>query len=343
MSRPRDIRRKPILKDLSVNPHLFQTFLYQILKSLALCLAPSLRLILHALCSMLSALRLMLYAFNSMLHALCPMPNPFRRKLLFLLLLAPFALCLTPLTNAYSAQVTLTWDPNTETNLAGYKVYCGTASRDYDVTVDVGSQTSYTLSNLEEGKTYYFAVTAYDTSGNESNFSGEVSYDTANADPVNQAPVARPGVLITLDGSNSTDPDDGIASYLWTQTGGMPITLSDPTAVKPSFIAPDVGPGGASVTFQLTVTDGGGLQSTNTFMVTLCSVEVTDVNDAPLAENDSYSVNEGEPLTTDPTTGVLANDSDVENDALTAVLLSDVSYGTLTLNSDGSFTYVHDG
>jgi fibronectin type 3 domain-containing protein len=65
-------------------------------------------------------------------------------------------------TNAHSAQVTLVWDPNTQPELAGYKVYYGLLSDQYSSSVDVGNQTSYTLSSLENGKTYYLAATAYD-------------------------------------------------------------------------------------------------------------------------------------------------------------------------------------
>jgi hypothetical protein len=76
----------------------------------------------------------------------------------------------------HSGEVTLAWDPNTEADLAGYRVYYGTSSRDYGVTLDVGNWTSCTIGGLQQGKTYYFAVTAYDTVGNESDFSEEVSW-----------------------------------------------------------------------------------------------------------------------------------------------------------------------
>ena len=70
---------------------------------------------------------------------------------------------------------TLTWNPSTSTNLAGYKVYRGTASGGYSSSITVGNVTSYTVSNLGVGSTYYFAVTGYNTSGIESGFSNEVS------------------------------------------------------------------------------------------------------------------------------------------------------------------------
>jgi len=61
-------------------------------------------------------------------------------------------------------------------------------------------------------------------------------------------------------------------------------------------------------------------------------------NAAPVANNEAYSTNEDTPLTV-AAPGVLGNDTDVDGDALTAVLVSGPSHGTLTLNSNGSFTY----
>jgi VCBS repeat-containing protein len=62
------------------------------------------------------------------------------------------------------------------------------------------------------------------------------------------------------------------------------------------------------------------------------------VNDRPMAVADSYSVNEDGSLNVSAA-GVLANDTDPENDSLTASLVSNVSNGSLTLNANGSFTY----
>ena len=70
--------------------------------------------------------------------------------------------------------VTASWAPNSEADLAGYKLYIGTASGVYSRIVDVGNVTSYTIA-LAKGVTYFFAVTAYDKSGNESTPSAEIS------------------------------------------------------------------------------------------------------------------------------------------------------------------------
>jgi hypothetical protein len=79
------------------------------------------------------------------------------------------------ITAPVSTKATLTWNPNTETDLAGYKVYVGTASRTYGAPVDLGNATTFEVINLQRGQTYYFAITAYDTSGNGSLYSTEVS------------------------------------------------------------------------------------------------------------------------------------------------------------------------
>jgi hypothetical protein len=75
-----------------------------------------------------------------------------------------------------AAHVSLAWDPNSESNVAGYRVYYGHSSRTYPFVVDAGTDNTGIINNLQEGVTYYFAVTAYNDSGLESDFSGEISY-----------------------------------------------------------------------------------------------------------------------------------------------------------------------
>lgn len=70
---------------------------------------------------------------------------------------------------------TLTWSPNAETDLAGFKVYVGNAPGAYGAPIVLGNVTSHIVSNLTLGNTYYFAISAYDTSGNESTLSPVVS------------------------------------------------------------------------------------------------------------------------------------------------------------------------
>lgn len=76
---------------------------------------------------------------------------------------------------AYGATVRVNWNANSESDLGGYKVYYGTRSGTYANVLDVGNTTGADISSLANGYTYYFAVTAYDVSGNESAFSNEAS------------------------------------------------------------------------------------------------------------------------------------------------------------------------
>jgi hypothetical protein len=83
-------------------------------------------------------------------------------------------LCASAHQTAYAGDVTLEWDPNTETDLTGYKVYYGTSSRTYSTPIAAGLLSTYTVTGLAPG-TYYFAVTAFNADGMESAFSNEVS------------------------------------------------------------------------------------------------------------------------------------------------------------------------
>lgn len=88
---------------------------------------------------------------------------------------------------AQAAEVTLAWDANTEPELAGYRLHYGTASGSYSVHLDVGNVTTFQVTGLAAGTTYYFAATAYGADGTESGYSNEVSHTVPQA---NRAPAA---------------------------------------------------------------------------------------------------------------------------------------------------------
>ena len=72
-------------------------------------------------------------------------------------------------------QITLSWSRNGEADLMGYRVYFGTVSGQYDHIEEADLDTSYVVA-VSEDTAYYFVVTAYDTAGNESDFSDEVNW-----------------------------------------------------------------------------------------------------------------------------------------------------------------------
>jgi hypothetical protein len=103
------------------------------------------------------------------------------------------------------SSVTLAWDPSSDSSIAGYRLYEGAASRSYTNVINTGKATTATVSNLVSGITYFFAVTAYDTNGQESGFSSEISYTVpwspndvpsiALASPTNGAVYTAPATI----------------------------------------------------------------------------------------------------------------------------------------------------
>jgi len=90
------------------------------------------------------------------------------------------------------ATIDVQWSANTEADLAGYKMYRGSTSGIYTTSQDVGITPSGTFANVDDG-TWFIAVTAYDTSGNESGYSNEVIAVIDTASPGSPA-----NIVITI-------------------------------------------------------------------------------------------------------------------------------------------------
>ena len=137
--------------------------------------------------------------------------------------------------------------------------------------------------------------------------------------------ITGPGVLV-----NDVDLDgDPITSVLVTPPAHGTITLS----TNGSFVYVPVANYNGADSFTYVATDG----SSNSAPVAV-TLDVTGVNDAPVAVNDAYTTGEDTVLVI-AGPGVLLNDTDVDGNPLTSVLLSNVTHGVLALNSNGSFTY----
>ena len=91
------------------------------------------------------------------------------------------------------SSVSLEWTPNTDPSVAGYNIYYGGESGDYTNVTSAGNSTNAVVDGLVEGKTYYFAVTAYDAFGGESDYSPETIYIV-------------PGFLTLAMGTNPGEP-----------------------------------------------------------------------------------------------------------------------------------------
>ena len=156
--------------------------------------------------------------------------------------------------NAFSS-ITLTWTPpttNTDgtalTDLAGYRVYYGTSSGSYGSPIDVGNVSTYVISNLAAGS-YYFAVTAYDTAGIESNFSNEVlkvEQGTADstAPTVNTFTIPATSTSLTFSITSFTATDNvGVTGYIITESSTTPSATASgwSTAVPTTYTAAAAG------------------------------------------------------------------------------------------------------
>ncbi len=119
-------------------------------------------------------------------------------------------------------------------------MYQGTTSGSYGPSIDVGKVTTYTASNLQASLTYYFAITAYDTSGNESLPSNEVSQDIVDS----SLDTTPPSVTLTAPSNGSTM--SGIVTLTATATDNV---------------------GVVGVQFQLNGINLGSEDSTNTYSV----------------------------------------------------------------------------
>ena len=75
---------------------------------------------------------------------------------------------------AFAAELVFNWDACIEDDIAGYRIYGGSATGAYTEIKDAGNAVTYTWLDVPDGE-WFFAATCYDTAGNESTYSNEVS------------------------------------------------------------------------------------------------------------------------------------------------------------------------
>ena len=165
---------------------------------------------------------------------------------------------------------------------------------------------------------------------------GQIEDLASGSNPGNTAPVASDDVVAVLEdtsltfqpGLNDTDADGNTVVAAEIATGpshGTAVVNPDGTVTY----TPDADYSGAD-SFEVTVTDGKGGFDTSTVDVT-----VSPAADAPVAADDEVETQPGTPVVID----ALANDTDVDGDALEIISIDQGSNGSVQVNADGTLTY----
>jgi fibronectin type 3 domain-containing protein len=226
------------------------------------------------------------------------------------------------------------WDANPEPDIAGYKLYWGQTSRQYEQSVDVGRATTGTASPLNAGTTYYFAVTAHNTAGLESDPSNEVTVTVPSA---NQPPAVNAGAdqTISLPASatlNGAATDDALPNppakltTTWSQVSGPgTVTFGNASALSTSASFSTAG----TYVLKLTANDGS-LSTSSQMTVTVNPPEFAGYS-LKTAANTSATVASAKILSG-------ARDPDTDQLSITSVTSPRTQGGTVVLNTD-SVTY----
>lgn len=229
------------------------------------------------------------------------------------------------------------WLPNEESNLAGYRIYFGTTSRIYPESFDIGSPAPVDgrihgqVDNLKVGTTYYFAVAAYNTDGEQSDYSAELVW-TATAKTTEPPPVGE-------DSTISTTEDLAVSEKVTaTNTSGLTIQYQIQQDVSHGTLIFETQSGNYTYTpqddyagedfFTYLAIDNNG--SSDPVTVT---ISITPVNDPPVASGLTFTVNEDTAYSGQLTA------SDPDGDTLSFSTSSQPTRGILTLRTDGTFIY----
>jgi hypothetical protein len=153
---------------------------------------------------------------------------------------------------------------------------------------------------------------------------GDDSYNATEDTTLN---VPAPGLL-----QNDSDPENDPVSFFISSAPTNGSISIDPSNNGAFTFTPGSNFNGVA-TFTYRLFDGTAFSNLATVTLTVAAV-----NDAPVANNDTYSAATGQPLNI-AAPGVLANDTDIENNPLTIIIFTPAANGTINLNPDGSFTY----
>lgn len=152
---------------------------------------------------------------------------------------SPFLAMLPAVPPPKTVSVSLAWDPSPDASVTGYRLYYGVNSATYTNSMTVGNVTNATITGLKDQQIYFFAATAFDASGLESDFSNEASFSPPPTltIKVDRFAITSPGVLgATNDLFEAHDLNSPTWSLVLTFVGnGSPVTYLTTNAPQGSF------------------------------------------------------------------------------------------------------------
>jgi hypothetical protein len=153
------------------------------------------------------------------------------------------------------------------------------------ITFAIAPDSGYNVSELRVDGDAKNIATSYIFSNVGSNHTIEVNFAVNQFPPAADAgppQIVEEGQTVTLDASQSSDLDDAVITYEWTQISGSQMRLSDGNAVRPTFVAAPITED-TTVVFQLTVYDSGGLSDSDTVAITIRENGIHDFPDDVIA------------------------------------------------------------
>jgi hypothetical protein len=128
-----------------------------------------------------------------------------------------------------ASKVTLELSPITDTNAVGCKIYYGLESHNYTQSVDAKTATNVVISLPAAGATYYFAATTYDSAGNESAYSREVTYVAAGPATLTSPNLSSGQFQFTVTGTSNAvyvvEASTNLVNWVPIQTNTAPFTF----------------------------------------------------------------------------------------------------------------------
>ncbi|MEZ6061185.1 MAG: DUF4347 domain-containing protein [Planctomycetaceae bacterium] len=242
-------------------------------------------------------------------------------------------------------------DNDAGTTFSNWTITGGNTDGIFAINSSTGELTVLDNANLDFETTTSYTLSVSVSDGTHTSAAGTVSITVTPAndnvpvvDPSQSFSISEAAINGTSLGTvTASDNDAGTTFSNWTITDGnsdgifaINSSTGELTVLNNANLDFETT---TAYTLSVTVSDG-----THTSTVETVNVTVTNANEDPVAVNDSYTVVEGGSISIGAISGVSANDTDPENNSLTAALLSGPAHATaFTLNPDGSFSYSHDG